>query len=100
MSACEFITDATARIILAARCLGISDEVARLLASEWEHGITRDWGGERPYVGKRGETTVVVMSRRNQAIVRDYRAGERVSLLARRYGISPRRVRQIITETL
>lgn len=93
MSACEFVADATARIILAARALGISDDIARMLASEWEQGITRDWRGERPYIGARAG---LAQSARDAAIVRDWKNGERVPLLMRRYGISRSRVWAIL----
>lgn len=58
----------------------------------------RDWGGERPYIAKAGESAQVRMATRNAAIVRDHERGERVALIARRYGISEARVRGVLFE--
>lgn len=91
--ASEFLSDVSERLILAMRALGISDQVAGMVAAEWQAGVVRDWGGERPYIGKGGQRA---MSRRDAAIWRDWRAGERAPALARRYGISARRVLQIV----
>ena len=57
-----------------------------------ERQIRDRWGGDRPYIAHRagGQST------RNQAITRDHRAGERIPLLARRYQLTPRRIRQIL----
>lgn len=57
--------------------------------------VRRDWAGERPYIGVRYEADKR-MSERNRAIIRDYKNGEQVQFLARRYGISIRRIWQII----
>lgn len=51
------------------------------------------WGGDRVFISKRpGEGR----SERNQSILRDYQRGERLALLARRYGLTERRILQII----
>lgn len=51
------------------------------------------WGGDRPYIARRvGEGR----SQRNDAIRRDYLAGERFELLERRYGLTRRRLMQIV----
>ena len=92
----DIIRDILARV--AAR-FGLDDPVLDMLGLI-EVEVRRDWGGDRVYVSKTGESATLETARRNAQILRDWRAGERVSLLARRYGISPRRVRQIITETL
>ena len=55
--------------------------------------VRERWGGDRPYIAKRlGEGR----SERNDRIRRDYLAGERFELLERRYGITSRRILQII----
>lgn len=61
-----------------------------------EEEIRNDWGGDRPYVPKMGEQAREFVSQRNALICAQYRAGERVALLARRHGLSKRRVEQII----
>lgn len=55
--------------------------------------VREAWGGDRVFVSKRpGEGR----SERNQSILRDYQRGERLGLLARRYGLTERRILQII----
>lgn len=93
---CEFLADATERLVASMRALGISQEVAGMVAAEWGEGIARDWGGERPYIGKQSGEAAREMSRRDRALLADWRAGERVPVLARRYQISTRWVREII----
>lgn len=65
------------------------------------HQVERDarqyWGGERCYVAKAGESP-----RRREAFERaeliraDFRRGEHVDLLSRRYQLTPRHVRRIL----
>ena len=73
--------------------LGNSAEAATLVAAE----LQREWGGERPYIRVHGEAARLERSRRDRAIVRDDARGESTNLIARRYGIHPRRVRQILS---
>ena len=60
--------------------------------------IRQDRGGDRPYIAKAGESAATEMSKRNAAILRDHRAGERATYLARKYGISRKRVHEIVRE--
>lgn len=64
-----------------------------------EAQVRRDWGGERPYIAKLGEPSQrrQLERARDRQIRADYRRGEHVPLLARRYGISERRVYKIIS---
>lgn len=62
-----------------------------------EAAIRRDWGGDRPYIARAGESARAVISQRNAAIARDYHRGESIALVARRYGISRRRVYQVLS---
>lgn len=65
------------------------DEAA---AKDAAHGvIAKGWRGSRWYVSGQNSTSV-----RNEAIVRDYLRGERLALLERRYGLTQRRLLQII----
>lgn len=61
-----------------------------------EAEIRRDWGGDRPYIAKSGESGDPELSQRNAAILRDHRSGERPTFLARKYGISRQRVHEIL----
>lgn len=57
--------------------------------------IRERWGGDRPYIARRaGEGR----SGRNESIRRDYQRGERLALLERRYGLTQRRLLQIVKE--
>lgn len=93
--ASDFLADASERLVATMRALGISAQVAGMVAAEWGSGVEADWGGERPYIGK-GARAQRAMSQRDAALLRDWAAGERTQALARRYGISTRRVRKII----
>ena len=67
------------------------------VATEVEAEARRYWGGERCYVAKAGESPVRRDAReRADAIRADFRRGERVKLLARRYELSERHIRRIL----
>lgn len=93
--ASEFLADASERLIQSMRAMGISQQVAGMVAAEWLANVTRDWGGERPYIGKQA-TASVEMSRRDAAIRRDWQAGERVEAISRKYKISRQHTYRII----
>lgn len=93
--ASEFIADATERIITTLVALGISKNTAGMAAVEWQRCIVQDWGGDRPYIGKSSDAAKK-MSIRDNALLRDWHAGERPAALARKYNLSLRRVRQIV----
>ena len=95
--ASEFVADATERIVTIARALGVSTEVAGKIANEWQAGVIADWGGERAYVGKSNEKQRAA-SRRRAAVLRDWQAGERAPVIARKHGIGVRTVWRIIGE--
>lgn len=63
-----------------------------------EQEIRRDYGGERVYVPKDGDKAQTEISMRNAAIRADYRRGESIALLIRRYRISRQRVHQIVKD--
>ena len=70
---------------------GLSEAVAR----QAEAQVRGTFGGARVYVGRRtGEGTAA----RNAAIRRDHRAGERMELLERRYGLSRQHLWRIVNE--
>lgn len=63
------------------------------LARQVDAQVRERWGGDRPFIARRvGEGR----SARNAAIRRDYLAGERLTLLERRYGLSERHLLRII----
>lgn len=96
--ASEFVADSAERIVTIARALGISTEVAGKLASDWQASVIADWGGERAYVGKSNEGQRAATQRR-QAVLRDWRAGERVATLARKHHMNERTVRKIVSQS-
>ena len=53
--------------------------------------VRRDWAGAQMYVAAVGDR-----KKRDNALRADYRLGERIALLAKRYAITERRVLQII----
>lgn len=73
---------------------GLSADALRRIETE----VRRDWGGDRPYIARTGESARAAFSARNAAIARDWRHGESITLIARRYGISRKRVYQILAE--
>lgn len=85
-SATDIISD------LLSQVLAMAPEFSAALAAQIERDAREKWGGDRVYVQRKGGT----LSHRNAAIKRDYRAGERVPLLSRRYGLSTPRLWEII----
>lgn len=92
MSNCDFIKDFLQRMQEAIQRSGTFSEE---LGIELEHQMRRDYGGETVYISKRGDSDKFFISQRNQAIIHDMNAGERVGLIARRYSISRRMVYKI-----
>lgn len=67
-----------------------------VLAEQIAHDVRHEWAGATTricYIARRDDD---VRSRRNEAIIRDYLAGERIALLQRRYHLTARRILQII----
>lgn len=61
-----------------------------------ESQLRRDWGGDRPYIPKAGEADLTKSSRRNIAVRQDFRKGESITFISRRFGISRAMVYKII----
>lgn len=88
----EFVEDVRARMVSGLTLkLGITVDVAEMLAAEVVADLYRDWKGERPYIGPPKEAAEQ-RETRNRALLRDWRNGERIPFLARRYQISVKRV--------
>ena len=79
------------------RLAAIRLPVTALELQDLELSLRSDWGGERAYIRRTGEASDKEMARRDIAIRAQHRRGERVELLSRRWGISIRRVQQIIS---
>ena len=92
---CNFLDDLGRIAYEQCLALGISEQTAQLVGSAIPRQVGSEYNGERPYIGK-GADAFREMSARNRAIIRDWKAGERVALLSRRYGISARHVRRVI----
>lgn len=83
----DIVTDILRRVIAMAPAFSAA------LARQVEQSVRRDWGGDRVFIARReGEGR----SQRNDAIRRDYLAGERLALLERRYGLSQRQLLRVI----
>lgn len=90
------IRDVAERIRQAMTELGLLTAEVEAVIDGAEADTRNDWAGDRPYIAKVGERVRRMISERNRAILRDWRNGERVSLIARKYGISPSRVCNVI----
>lgn len=66
------------------------------VAREVEVEARADWGGERHYVPKHGESGRLQLAERDRQIHADHQRGEHDELIARRHGISVKRVRQVL----
>lgn len=62
-----------------------------------EHELRGDWGGERAYIARLGECGARLQAQRDIRIRQQHRAGESVKFLARRWELSERRIRQIVS---
>lgn len=65
-------------------------------ARKLERELRRDYGGDSHYIAKFGETARIERLERDMRIRADHRRGERVPLLARRWNLSEKRIKQII----
>lgn len=61
-----------------------------------ERELRRDYGGNAHYIAKFGETAKLERLERDLRIRIDHRRGERIPLLARRWNLSEKRIRQIV----
>lgn len=85
----DLITDILQR--LTAKGVPVPATVAHAVDME----ARREWGGRRHYIPSRGELQQQQVQRRDASIRDGLMAGASVPELARAYGISERRVRQI-----
>ena len=74
---------------------GLSEAIRQHIKKATNDHVRGLFGGERAYVSRRqGDGRFA----RNAQIRRDYKAGERIPLLERRYGLSKTRLWEIINE--
>ena len=78
--------------LMAVRILGASADDARTLALRIAEEISQSWGGTAPYI-----TSGTYRERRDQLIAECFDGSNFIDL-ARRFGISERRVRYILAE--
>lgn len=71
---------------------GFTDEIAK----DFEGWVRAEFGKERHYISRSGEEDQE-LGARNRAIIRDYKNGERVPFLARRYRLSRQHIWRIIS---
>lgn len=75
------------------RVVALTPGFTAALAAQVDRDVRAMWGGDRPYIARRaGEGS----SQRNAAIRRDWRAGERIGYLVRKYGLTRQRIHQIL----
>ncbi len=88
----EFVEDLHARIVHGlTQQLGVSPKTAGMVAAEVVGGLCDTWHGCEPYIGRASSH-----AERNRAIIRDFKNGERVPFLARRYKLTRVRIWQIL----
>lgn len=92
---CDFADDLKSRMVHGMTAAGVTVETASMVAAEILHGFMRDRAGERVLIAKSGASRIE-KSQRDRAIIRDFKRGERVPLLARRYSLTRVRIWQII----
>lgn len=63
-----------------------------------EEAVRQVWGGARVYVAKMGSVSVVQKVKRDRAIAEADREGVRIPEIASRFGLTPRRIKQILAE--
>jgi Mor family transcriptional regulator len=77
------------------RVVALTPGFSAALVAQLDRQVREHWGGDRPYIARRaGEGS----SARNAAIRRDYRAGEHVGALCRKYRLTRQRIHQILAE--
>lgn len=74
--------------------IAMAPTFSQALAGQVERQVKEKWGGDRPYIPR--PRSAATYSARNDAIRRDYIAGERIGLLERRYGLKKTRLWEII----
>ncbi len=79
----DLINDLLNRI---AEKIGLPDELRDML----EHDLRIEWGGMETYINK------IARHKRDAALLRDWRNGERIRFLQRRYDLSASQVYNII----
>lgn len=75
------------------RVIALAPSFSAAIAAQIEAEARKQWGGDRPYIGKRSGMGT---SARNAAIKRDYLNGEHFHLMERRYGLGRSRLNEII----
>ena len=77
-------------------CLEMAPGFSAAVAAAVDQRIRAEWGSENVYVPQFVGGAVARQTERNQAIKRDHQRGEHVELLARRYQLTTKRIRQIL----
>lgn len=86
----DLIAEVTARLA--------AHGIDRPIIADLEKALREEYGGERVYIPMRGESACRQILDRDREIVRQYRSGHHVTLIARRSGLSRARVYQILHE--
>ena len=68
------------------------------MLGEIESEVRQDWGGERPYIAKIGESGRAKIAARDRQICAAYKSGLREDHLRLRYTLTVRRISQIVAE--
>ena len=78
------------------RVIEMAPGFSAALAEQIGRQVRHEWAGDTVRICYVAAQTAAMRSQRNEAIRRDWQKGERLALLERRYGLSERRLRQIL----
>lgn len=80
------------------RVIEMAPAFSAALAQQISSQVRHDWAGDTVKICYIARESRIMRNQRNDAIKRDWQRGERLPLLERRYGLSERRIRQILFE--
>jgi hypothetical protein len=74
------------------------EKLALECRGEAEKRVRSSWGGEKVYIGKTHSLGIQAASARNKEILLRWNRGEHISFLCRHFGLSERRIQEILQQ--
>lgn len=93
--ACDVVSDTLAALVRVLKTAGVEVTVAHEMQAEAM--VRACWGGQRVYIPKAAASQAWTKSLRNMAIWQGFQGGLGTDALAERFGLTERRVRQILS---
>lgn len=78
------------------RVLEMAPGFSAALAAQIARDVRHEWAGDKTRILYIARYQDDIRSSRNQAILRDYKLGERIELLGRRYQLSKRHILRVL----